>query len=153
MPLTEPATVEASLERLLFSRVRGIGGIALKLSPNVKGTPDRLVLLPVGRMYLVELKTTTGRLSPAQKIWHERAAAIGVHVVTLHGAQAISDWVSQVANEQISAPEEDDPCTVARALRAHASRVRSLMPAGLVSKSTVLADLEDYAARYERQEA
>lgn len=98
--ITRPSALESSLERLLFAKVRAIGGIAIKMAPLVKGTPDRLVLLPMGRMYLVELKTTKGTLDPAQRIWHERAANIGINVVTLKGADAIVAWLRAVADEQ-----------------------------------------------------
>lgn len=35
-------------------------------------------------------------------------------------------------------------------LREHARRVKRIMPPGLVNRATVLADLEDYAGRYDR---
>ena len=47
--------------------------------------PDRLVLLPGGRVYLVELKTDTGEVRPAQKVWHDKAATRGTLVVILRG--------------------------------------------------------------------
>lgn len=149
--ITRPSALESSLERLLFARVRAIGGIAIKMAPLVKGTPDRLVLLPMGRTYLVELKTTTGTLSPAQKIWHERAAAIGCEVVTLRGADEICRWINGVANEQSTPSDIGDPLTKAKALREHASRVRR-MRGGMLVKATVVGDLLDYAERYERGE-
>jgi len=39
----------------------------------------------------------------------------------------------------------------AEALREHARRVKRIMRAGLVNRATVLADLEDYAGRYDRE--
>lgn len=150
--ITRPSALESSLERLLFAKVRAIGGIAIKMAPLVKGTPDRLVLLPMGRTYLVELKTTTGQLSPAQRIWHERAANIGINVVTLKGADAIVAWLRAVADEQSTPDTIGDPRVKAAALREHAARVRRLIPNGLVCKTTVIADLLDYAERYEREE-
>lgn len=66
--------------------------MCLKLAPTVRGVPDRLVLLPGGRVFLVELKTDTGRLSPAQAEWHRRAAELGVVVTLLAGADEIDHW-------------------------------------------------------------
>ena len=42
-------------------------GIALKLtSPGMAGVPDRLVLIPKGRIYFVELKAPGRSLRPIQ---------------------------------------------------------------------------------------
>jgi len=84
---------ESSLEQLFYSKVRQAGGIAIKLMPTHAGVPDRLVLVPGGRSYLVELKTETGRLAPAQVLWHSRAAAIGHPVVVLHGRDQVVKWL------------------------------------------------------------
>jgi hypothetical protein len=48
---------EKTLERKLVERVKAMGGIAPKLvSPGFSGMPDRLVLLPGGKMAFVEVK-------------------------------------------------------------------------------------------------
>lgn len=85
---------ESQLESLLQRTVtRVLGGMALKLAPTVAGAPDRMVLLPTGKVYLVELKTDRGRLSDIQEVWHERAAAIGVPVTTLYGRDMLLSWL------------------------------------------------------------
>lgn len=147
----ELTRLESSLERLLYAKVRAIGGIPIKIIPTIKGTPDRLVLLPMGRIYLVELKTEKGRLDPAQRIWHERAAAIGCDTVVLRGAAEIVKWINGVANEQSTPSDIGDPLTKAKALREQASRVRR-MTGGMVIKADVIGDLLDWAERYERGE-
>ena len=44
-----------------------MGGIALKFtSPGMAGMPDRLVLLPEGKIYFVELKAPDMDLRPLQ---------------------------------------------------------------------------------------
>lgn len=85
--------LESTLESRLSRRVRALGGMSIKLAPIIVGTPDRLVLLPGGRMVLVELKTDTGRLSPRQVAWHAEAARREVPVVVLHGAKEMDEWV------------------------------------------------------------
>lgn len=88
--------LEARLEARFRSRVRGAGGIVVKLAPTVRGIPDRLVLLPGGRMHLVELKTSSGVLSPAQRAWHNRAHALGTPVTVLYGPDEVDEWVGQL---------------------------------------------------------
>ncbi len=54
-----------------------------------EGTPDIEVMLRGGRVAWIELKTATGTVSDAQKLWHAAAGEMGhvVHVVrTVQGA-------------------------------------------------------------------
>lgn len=69
----------------------------MKIAPVMAGAPDRLVLLPGGRVYLVETKTERGSLRPIQRVWHDRAAALGTEVVVLHGAGQVRAWLQEVA--------------------------------------------------------
>lgn len=102
---------EAQLERFFHSRVRqGLGGHVLKLAPTEAGTPDRLVLLPGGRMYLVELKTESGRLSPIQLAWHRRALRLGTRVHVLYGRAGIRDWLVKQGNLMTGTrPDDKEP--------------------------------------------
>jgi len=91
-------TAESALEKKFHRAVRrDLGGRVFKLAPTVKGMPDRLVLLPGGEVHLVELKAADGTVSPAQRVWHDRAAALGTRVVVLYGWQDILGWLRQRA--------------------------------------------------------
>lgn len=70
-----------------------MGGTTFKIAPTTVGLPDRMVVLPGGRIYLVELKTEVGRLSAVQKLLHERLAELGVRVFTLYGKLDVDDWI------------------------------------------------------------
>ena len=76
---------EKDIEQYLKRRVeRDHGGLCIKVSPeNVKGIPDRLVVLPPdGRCVWVELKRSKdGRLSDLQKYQHSRLRKMGAKVV------------------------------------------------------------------------
>lgn len=88
--------LEASLEEYFRQAVRRVlKGRLIKLAPLEKGTPDRLVFLPGGIMKLVELKTSRGRLAPAQKLWHSRVNDLGIHVDVLGGREQIDAWVQE----------------------------------------------------------
>lgn len=82
--------LERDYERKFVARVRALGGMTLKLAPTTAGAPDRLVILPGGRIELVELKAPGGRLRPVQEVWHRKAAARGVRVRVLTGEEVES---------------------------------------------------------------
>lgn len=109
--MSAPET-EAALEQWFQRRVRLLGGKALKLMPTEKGVPDRLVLFPGGQMYLVELKTTVGQLSPAQVVWHDRVwVGMDVPVVTLYGRQECIAWLRSIFI--LACPESEEGLTAA----------------------------------------
>lgn len=87
---------ERRVERHLKARVEQAGGYCIKWAPYIAGLPDRLVLLPPGRVYLVELKAPGGRLRPAQRVWHGRFARVGVRVVILASVDAVDAWVEML---------------------------------------------------------
>ena len=58
---------EKQIEIKLRDAVKSKGGRALKfVSPGTAGVPDRIVLMPDGRLYFVELKAPGKRMSPKQ---------------------------------------------------------------------------------------
>lgn len=88
--------LEDSIEKAFHRKVRRAGGASFKFAPLVRGNPDRIVLMPGGRIYLVELKSDTGELRPDQVIWHEKAANLGVTVVVLTGTKEVDEWLKSV---------------------------------------------------------
>jgi hypothetical protein len=90
------AVKESALEQLFFRKVREAGGMAIKLMPTHAGVPDRLVLLPGGRSFLVELKTDTGTVSAVQQLWHRKSAELGHVVVVLKGRTEMMAWLESV---------------------------------------------------------
>lgn len=75
--------------------MRKHGGKPVKLAPLEVGTPDRLVLLPGGYMYLVELKAHHGKLSPRQEAWHSQAAHRGTPVHVLYGKDGVDHFLQE----------------------------------------------------------
>lgn len=69
---------EKAIERYLVKCVTTIGGLCLKYSnPNVTGYPDRLVLLPCGFLFWVELKSKGKRPTDIQRLRHQELKALG----------------------------------------------------------------------------
>lgn len=89
---------EAQLENYFREKVKkSLGGIAIKMMPTVTGIPDRLVILPAGRLLLVELKTDYGRLSAMQEHFIDRALELGTRVYVVYGPGGVDEWVREVA--------------------------------------------------------
>ncbi len=58
---------ERDLERQLRDRLKAAGCLALKfVSPGYTGVPDRIVLIPGGRIVFVEMKAPGGKERPRQ---------------------------------------------------------------------------------------
>jgi hypothetical protein len=77
---------EAQIEAHLLRRVRELGGKTAKMTVRgQRGWPDRLVILPHGRISLVELKKPKGGVySPAQLAVFGQLGDLGVYVWRLH---------------------------------------------------------------------
>ncbi|WAW14095.1 VRR-NUC domain-containing protein [Peptostreptococcus equinus] len=59
--------LEKEVEKALVKRVKGLGGICLKLvSPSMDGLPDRMVFLPESHFAFVELKAKGKKPRPLQ---------------------------------------------------------------------------------------
>ena len=58
---------EKYIEQKLVATVKSMGGMAPKfVSPGIDGMPDRIVLLPMGRITFVECKATGKKMRPLQ---------------------------------------------------------------------------------------
>ena len=93
---------EKSVERRLVRKVKAIGGRALKFtSPGFSGVPDRIVLLPGGRLYFVELKRDDGNLTPIQRYVFNLFEKLGFPVRVLYGIEMVDDFISEVSKVEV----------------------------------------------------
>lgn len=75
---------ERTVEHRLSELTHQHGGIAFKwVSPGRIGVPDRLIILPGKRLFMVELKQPGGKPRPSQLAMHEKLQRLGwpVYVV------------------------------------------------------------------------
>jgi hypothetical protein len=75
---------EKLVEHTLVEATKEAGGMCLKLLTDyVTGLPDRMVLLPGGRMFFVELKTTGKKPRKIQLYMHEALRNLGFEVYVI----------------------------------------------------------------------
>lgn len=94
--------LEKEVEAKLVSGVKKMGGIAYKfVSPGNAGVPDRIVILPDGRVIFVELKTASGRLSALQQRQIARIAKAGGQVRVVYGKSGVDDFLKYAAGGEL----------------------------------------------------
>lgn len=75
---------ESDIESKLTEGVKKAGGMCMKfVSPGFSGVPDRIILMPGGKVYFVETKRPGGDLKPLQEKVHSlfKVAGFDVHVI------------------------------------------------------------------------
>ena len=87
---------EHLVERRLQRSVKGRGGLAIKLLPSVAGLPDRLILLPGGRVAFVETKAPDGKVKTHQHLIHEMLRSMGFRVDVLSTFDEVDGWVDEM---------------------------------------------------------
>lgn len=88
---------EKIIERVLTVQAIKRGGVALKfVSPGMDGMPDRLVLMPGGRMAFVEVKTPGKKPRPLQESRHEKLRALGFRVYVLDSREQIGGILDEI---------------------------------------------------------
>lgn len=88
---------EKDIELKLKNTVKSMGGIALKLiSPGFDGVPDRLVLLPHGKLAFIELKAPGKRLRPLQEKRKRQLEALGFLVYVFDGEEQIGGTLDEI---------------------------------------------------------
>ena len=77
--------------------VKKMGGICPKfVSPGLDGMPDRLVLLPGGRLAFVEVKATGKKPRPLQIVRHEMLKRLGFAVYVLDDVEKIGEMLDGI---------------------------------------------------------
>jgi hypothetical protein len=91
---------ESTIERYLTQRVKQEGGVAYKFtSPSARGVADRIVCLPGGQTWFVELKAPGGRMSLLQKIFADEMSRMEQNYVCLWSKQEVDEWIREQLRE------------------------------------------------------
>lgn len=88
---------EKYIEQKLVAAVKSLGGMAPKfVSPGIDGMPDRIVLLPMGRIAFVECKATGKKMRPLQNKRKKQLEALGFLVYCLDDIEQIGGILSEI---------------------------------------------------------
>ena len=91
---------ESAVEGRLTEMLRKRGALCLKfVSPGNPGVPDRIVLLPGGRVIFAELKAQSGRTGALQERQIARMRGLGADVRVLKGMEQVRGFVEEVCCE------------------------------------------------------
>ena len=88
---------EKTIEKKLADAVKSRGGLAPKFtSPGFDGMPDRIVLLPGGRMAFVEVKAPGKAPRLLQEARHRLLRQLGFKVYVLDGEDQIGGILDEI---------------------------------------------------------
>lgn len=94
--------LESTIEKKLKKQIELIGGKALKfVSPGMSGVPDRIVLLPHGRIVFVELKAPGKKRRKLQEYRAKELEKLGFRVDCIDSIEGINKFISEVKGNAI----------------------------------------------------
>lgn len=91
---------EREVEESLAKGVKKLGGRAYKfVSPGNAGVPDRIVILPGGKIIFVELKRPGGKTTALQDVQIQRLQDLGCDVGIVSSLQEVKDCLEYCSME------------------------------------------------------
>jgi len=85
--------LEKDIERYFVKSVQSLNGVAFKFnSLSNRGVSDRIVCLPNGETWFVELKKEGGKLSALQKIFAEDMKNLKQNYACLWNREQVDRW-------------------------------------------------------------
>ena len=91
---------EKAVEQRLIKEVRSVGGMAFKfVSPGFDGMPDRLVILPEGKIGFVEVKAPGKKPRPLQVSRMEMLKQLGCRAFVLDDISEIKMILREIGGD------------------------------------------------------
>lgn len=88
---------EKCVEQILTKKVKLRGGMALKfVSPNFNGVPDRIILLPKGKIAFAELKASGKKMRSLQIKRKSQLESLGFLVYCIDGVEQIGGALDEI---------------------------------------------------------
>lgn len=96
-----PLESEKDTERYLSRRVTGSGGLCLKFSSQTEiGFPDRLILLPEGKVAWAEIKSEGEKPRRLQRMRIDALRALGFRVAVCDTMAAVDAFLSDLSKPE-----------------------------------------------------
>jgi len=87
--------LERDIERYFVKSVQSLNGVAFKFnSLSNRGVSDRIVCLPNGETWFVELKRPDGRLSELQKIFAKDMERLKQQYACIWSKEGVDAWAA-----------------------------------------------------------
>lgn len=88
---------EKLIEKKLREQIKKMGGLALKLeSQHFTGLPDRMVLMPEGRIFFVETKSTGDKPRKRQLLVHQQLRDLGFSVDVIDDMKGLDKFLEDL---------------------------------------------------------
>ena len=88
---------EKVIEQKLVKAVKAMGGISPKfVSPGLSGMPDRIVLLPDGKVGFVEVKAPGKKPRALQVVRHQKLQRLGFRVFILDEVEQFGEVLNAI---------------------------------------------------------
>lgn len=88
---------EKEIEQKLRQSVKAMGGICPKfVSPGYAGMPDRLILLPNGKIAFAEIKSPGKMARPIQLSRHRLLKSLGFKVYVIDDVEQIGGMIDEI---------------------------------------------------------
>lgn len=93
--------LERDIERRLVDEIKKRGGQCLKwVSPGAAGVPDRIVLMPGGRTWFIELKRPKGsKCAALQTYWARKLTETGFRHAFVHNGEQMAELLREIDEE------------------------------------------------------
>lgn len=89
--------LEKNIEEYFRDEIKKLGGRFYKfVSPGNSGVPDRIIFLPEGKIFFIEVKTKKGTPSKLQKLQIKRLKKLGQDVRILYGMEEVKEFLEEI---------------------------------------------------------
>lgn len=87
---------EQKIEDYLKNKVNGLGGKAFKfVSPGNAGVPDRIVIIPKGHIFFVELKAPGKKPRKLQIVIMNQLRKLGCNVLVIDSKEQVNKFINE----------------------------------------------------------
>lgn len=92
--------LEKEIEKALVDKIKALGGLCLKFtSPSMTGIPDRMILLPNGKVGFIETKRPGEKPRPIQKKRISQLKDLGFKVYVLNNRNNIDQIIKEIGGD------------------------------------------------------